>query len=364
MLENLSIKNFVIVDYLELNFKSGFSALTGETGAGKSILIDALSLSLGQRGGNGLIRQGKDKSDITATFNIQKNNFAQKWLKDNELEGEDGSLFLRRVIYQDGKSKAFINGIPSTINQLKSIGELLIDIYSQNSHHSLLKNSTQREILDNFGGLDKEVDEIKKLFENWRKLFLENENFEKNKESYSLEMKELEEKNKEFKALDFSYNNWQEIQASHKMLSNSSEIIGGIQTCISILDSSDTSLSNQIHQLQTSLSTLSNLDDKLKNQLKIIDTVALESTELSRELNHYLHTLEVNEDLQKEVEFKIQATFEFCRKYRVKPEELDTISSEWSARYILLTKLLDEKGISAVLIESRKKWFSIKLDKV
>ena len=356
MLENLSVKNFVIVDYLELNFKSGFSALTGETGAGKSILIDALSLSLGQRGGNGLIRQGKDKSDITATFNIQKNNFAQKWLKDNELEGEDGSLFLRRVIYQDGKSKAFINGIPSTINQLKSIGELLIDIYSQNSHHSLLKNSTQREILDNFGGLDKEVDEIKKLFENWRKLFLENENFEKNKESYSLEMKELEEKNKEFKALDFSYNNWQEIQASHKMLSNSSEIIGGIQTCISILDSSDASLSNQIHQLQTSLSTLSNLDDKLKNQLKIIDTVALESTELSRELNHYLHTLEVNEDLQKEVEFKIQATFEFCRKYRVKPEELDTISSEWSARYILLTKLLDEKGISAVLIESRKKY--------
>ena len=194
MLENLSIRNFVIVDNLELNFEGGFSALTGETGAGKSILIDALSLSLGQRGDSGVVRHNKDKSDISATFNISNNIFAQQWLKNNELESEEESLLLRRVIYKDGKSKAFINGIPSTINQLKSLGELLIDIYSQNSHHSLLKNSTQREILDNFAGLDKEVVEIKELFENWHKLFIENENFEKNKESYAEEIKDLEEK--------------------------------------------------------------------------------------------------------------------------------------------------------------------------
>ena len=353
MLENLSIKNFVIVDHLELNFTSGFSALTGETGAGKSILIGALSLALGQRSETGVVRHNTDKSDISATFNIKDNKYAQDWLKHSELESDEDSLILRRVIYQDGKSKGFINGIPATINQLKSIGELLIDIYSQNSHHSLLKNSTQREILDNFSDLNEDVVEIKELYENWRKLSIENENFKKNKDSYIEELGDLEVKNKQFKALDFSFSKWQDIQANHKMLSNSSELIKGIQTCISMMDNDDSSVFNQINQLQTTLSNLANLDDRLENQLKIIDTMSLESSELIRELNHYLHALDMNEELKNEVESKIQDTYEFCRKYRVKPEELDSLSNDWQVRYDLLLKLIDEKGISEVLNEAR-----------
>jgi DNA repair protein RecN (Recombination protein N) len=356
MLENLSIKNFVIVEHLELNFKSGFSALTGETGAGKSILIGALSLALGQRGDSGLVRHSTEKSDISATFNIQGNKYAQEWLKQNALESDEENLFLRRVIYQDGKSKGFINGIPATINQLKSIGELLIDIYSQNSHHSLLKNSTQREILDNFSGLNKEASEIKELYDNWRKLFIENENFKKNKESCIEEIKELEERNKQFEALDFSFSKWQDVQANHKMLSNSSELINGVQECISRLDDEDSSASNQINQIQLSLSNLSNLDDRLGNQLKIIDTVSMELGELIRELNHYLHTLEINEELKNEVESKIQDTYDFCRKYRVKPEELDSLSNDWQVRYDLLVKLIDEEGITEALDGARHRY--------
>ena len=353
MLENLSIKNFVIVDHLELNFKSGFSALTGETGAGKSILIGALSLALGQRADSGEVRHNTDKSDISATFNIQDNINAQEWLKLNDLESDEGTLLLRRVIYQDGKSKGFINGIPATINQLKSIGELLIDIYSQNSHHSLLKNSTQRDILDNFSGLSNEVGEIKELYGNWRKLFVENENFKKNKESYVEEIKELEEKNTQFKALDFSFSRWQDVQANHKMLSNGAELINGVQECISKFDNEDSSLSNQINKLQILLSNLSNLDNRLGNQLKIIDTISLEVSELIRELTHYLDTLEVNESLKKEVESKIENTYNFCRKYRVKPEELDSLSDDWQERYDLLVKLIDEKGITESLNNAR-----------
>jgi len=353
MLENLSIKNFVIVDHLELNFTSGFSALTGETGAGKSILIGALSLALGQRSETGVVRHNTDKSDISATFNIKGNKYAQDWLKHSELESDEDSLLLRRVIYQDGKSKGFINGIPATINQLKSIGELLIDIYSQNSHHSLLKNSTQREILDNFSDLNEDVVEIKELYENWLKLSIENENFKKNKDSYIEELGDLEVKNKQFKTLDFSFSKWQDIQANHKMLSNSSELIKGIQTCISMMDNDDSSVFNQINQLQTTLSNLANLDDRLENQLKIIDTMSLESSELIRELNHYLHALDMNEELKNEVESKIQDTYEFCRKYRVKPEELDSLSNDWQVRYDLLVKLIDEEGISEILNEAR-----------
>ena len=353
MLENLSIKNFVIVDHLELNFTSGFSALTGETGAGKSILIGALSLALGQRSETGVVRHSTDKSDISATFNVQGNKHAQEWLKQNELESDEDNLLLRRVIYQDGKSKGFINGIPASINQLKSIGELLIDIYSQNSHHSLLKNSTQREILDNFSGLNKEVEEIKEFYNNWRELFIENENCKKNKEASLEEIKELEEKNEQFKALDFSFSKWQDVQANHKMLSNSSELINGVQECISRLDNGDSCASSQINQLQVSLSKLSNLDDRLGNQLKIIDTISMEVSELIRELNHYLHKLEINEELKNEVESKIQDTYDFCRKYRVKPEELDSLSNDWQVRYDLLVKLIDEEGITEALNEAR-----------
>ena len=305
MLENLSIKNFIIVDKLELNFKGGFSALTGETGAGKSILIGALSLALGQRGESGVVRNNTDKSDISATFNTQGNTYAQEWLKENELESEEDNLLLRRVVFKDGRSKGFINGIPSTINQLKSIGELLIDIYSQNSHHSLLKNSTQREILDNFSGSGDEVKEIKEAYKNWRNLYEENESFKKNKEAYIEEIKELEEKNKQFKALDFSLSSWQEIQANHKMLANSSELINGVQDCISRIDNETPSVTNQINQLQTDLSSLSKLDDRLINQLKMIDSVSLEVAELVRELDQYLHKLDLNEELKSKVESQI-----------------------------------------------------------
>ncbi len=354
MLENLSIKNFVIVDKLNLTFKGGFSALTGETGAGKSILIGALSLALGQRGESGVVRQNEDKSDISATFNIQGNPSAQEWLKQNELESDEDSLLLRRVVFQDGKSKGFINGIPSTINQLKSIGELLIDIYSQNSHHSLLKNSTQREILDNFSDSIEEVNEIRTVYENWRNIFQENEDFKKNKELYIEEIKELEEKNKQFEALDFSLSRWQEIQANHKILSNSSELINGIQDCISKIDNDTPSVSDQINQLQIALLSLSKLDDRLGNQLKIIDTISLDVGELIRELNQYLQTLDLNEDLKKQVESKIQDTFEFCRKYRIKPEELDSVSNDWKERYNLLEKLIDKKEITEALNEARR----------
>ena len=353
MLENLSIKNFVIVDYLELNFKGGFSALTGETGAGKSILIGALSLALGQRGDSGVVRQNTDKSDISATFNVQGNEYAQEWLKKNELESNEYDVLLRRVIYQDGRTKGFINGVPATINQLKSIGELLIDIYSQNSHHSLLKNSIQREILDNFSGLNNEVLEIKELYDNWHKLFIENENFKKNKESYIEELKELEEKNKEFIALDFSLSGWQDIQENHKMLSNSAELINGVQECIARLDNDDSSASSQISQLQLNLSNLADLDKSLGNQLKIIDTISMEVSELIRELNHYLHTLEINEELKHEVESKIQNTYDFCRKYRLKPEELEALSKDWQVRYDLLVNLIDAEGITEVLTEAK-----------
>jgi len=356
MLENLSIKNYVIVDQLSLNFSSGFSVLTGETGAGKSILIDALSLALGQRSMSGVVRKSADKADISASFDITHNKLALKWLTENEFNSNENELLLRRVIFVDGKSKAFINGVPATISQVKALGEYLVDIYSQNSHYSLMKSFTQRVILDSFSGLNRELEEVKSSFLKWHELYLKDEEFKKNKENYLKELEELEEKNSEFIKLDFTLSGWKKLQIDHKLLANSSELIYGIQQCISLIESDELSLNQTISKLQSQLKNLVSLDNRLENHQTIIDSIATESFELSRELNRYMESLDINEDLQHEIELKIQSVFDYCRKYRLKPEEIESLSQEWQKKIDTLNNLLSNKGIITLLDEAKKEY--------
>tara|TARA_B110000008_G_scaffold43630_1_gene41253 strand:- start:11780 stop:13435 length:1656 start_codon:yes stop_codon:yes gene_type:complete len=356
MLENLIIKNYVIVDQLNLNFSEGFSVLTGETGAGKSILIDALSLALGQRSESGVVRQNSDKADISASFDISNNHCAQEWLSKNEFDSEENELILRRVIYVDGKSKAFINGIPVNIAQVKILGEYLVDIYSQNSHHSLLKLSAQRDILDSFSGHNKEVMETNLSFKAWQKLYSENEEFEKNKENYIEELKELQEKNSEFLRLDFSSSGWEKLQEDHKVLASGNDLREGIKECLSHLESDDNSLNKTMSKLLAKFKGLLVIDRSLETQKKIIDSLEIDLSELSRELNNYLHSLETNEGLQDEIEIKIQSVFDFCRKYHIKPNELEEQSLEWHHRLEKLNLLLSEEGISLAAKEAKIKY--------
>jgi len=353
MLENLLIKNYVIVDKLDLNFLLGFSSLTGETGAGKSILIDALSLALGSRGESGLVKKGNDKADITASFNLEGNDIAKAWLKQNEFEESENQLLLRRVVYQDGKSKAFINGTPSTVGQLKSIGESLVDIYSQNTHHSLLKKSSQREILDNFIGNKEELIELNKHFNKWQKLSLEQENFLKNKQIFLDELNELEGKCTEFSVLNFTYSEWQQLQIDQKFMANRNELIAGINKCIGMTDDSDISLNSLTRQIQVELKNLHSLDTRLENANKIINSIQAESVELSRELTSYLQNIEIDDSLQQAIEDKIQSIFNFCRKYNIKPENLESESEIWLQRLDELKIMLGEKDIAFLVDEAK-----------
>ena len=353
MLENLLIKNYVIVDELDLNFLLGFSSLTGETGAGKSILIDALSLALGSRSESGVVKKGNEKADITATFNLEGNDEAQAWLSLNEFEESDNQLLLRRVINKDGKSKAFINGIPSTISQLKSIGESLVDIYSQNTHHSLLKKTAQREILDNFFDSKEEMQVLKKLYSEWQRLSVEQDEFSKNKESFLNELNETEEKYNEFSGLNFSYEEWNQLQIDQKFLANGKELIGGVNKCISIIDEGDISLNSLSREAQVELKNLHALDTRLENANNIMSSIQAESLELARELSNYLQNVDIDENLQQRVEEKIQSIFNFCRKYNVKPENLESESQTWLQRLEELKGMLGEKDISAIVKEAK-----------
>ncbi len=353
MLENLLIKNYVIVDELDLNFLLGFSSLTGETGAGKSILIDALSLALGTRSESGVVKKGNEKADITATFNLEGNDEAKAWLSLNEFEESDNQLLLRRVINKDGKSKAFINGIPSTISQLKSIGESLVDIYSQNTHHSLLKKTAQREILDSFLDSKEELKSLKKLYSEWQRLFIEQDKFLQNKESFLNELNETEDKFNEFSALNFTYEEWNQLQVDQKFLANGKELISGVNKCISMIDEGDISLNSLSRDAQVELKNLYALDKRLENASNIMSSIQAESVELARELSNYLQNVDIDENLQQTVEEKIQSIFNFCRKYNVKPENLESESETWLQRLDDLKVMLGDKDISALVEEAK-----------
>jgi DNA repair protein RecN (Recombination protein N) len=353
MLETLLIKNFVIVDQLELNFKRGFSALTGETGAGKSILIDALSICLGQRGDSGLIRKGKEKADISAIFNIDSNQQAKLWLEANDYDLED-NLLLRRIISSDGKSKAFINGTPSSVTQLKQLANTLVDIYSQNSHHSLLHSSTQRNILDGFAKTKDLTDKVSEAYVLWSNLHKEHEEFLHNKTSFIAELEDLEQKYKEFLELDFTDENWNTIQNQHKLINNSTELIEGVQQSLEQLEGSEKNgINDQLYMLKNNLASLSKLDKNLSNTLSIVENSSIELLELSRDLNYYLSSMEINESERKEIEVKIESAFNFFRKYRISSEELTNLSKQWENRINTLTALVREKDKNELLEQAK-----------
>ena len=362
MLENLLIKNYVIVDELDLNFLLGFSSLTGETGAGKSILIDALSLALGTRSESGVVKKGNEKADITATFNLEGNDEAKAWLSLNEFEESDNQLLLRRVINKDGKSKAFINGIPSTISQLKSIGESLVDIYSQNTHHSLLKKTAQREILDSFLDSKEELKSLKKLYSEWQRLFIEQDKFLQDKESFLNELNETEDKFNEFSALSFTYEEWNQLQVDQKFLANGKELISGVNKCISMIDEGDISLNSLSRDAQVELKNLYALDKRLENASNIMSSIQAESVELARELSNYLQNVDIDENLQQKVEEKIQSIFNFCRKYNVKPENLESESETWLQRLGDLKVMLGDKDISALVEEAKASYNEVAIN--
>ncbi len=345
MLLNLSILDFVIVDKMSLDFKPGFSALTGETGAGKSILIDALSLALGQRNEGGVVRLHQDKADISAIFDIQNNIEVIDWLKENELESDNAELILRRVIHADGKSRAFINGKVSTLQQLKELGESLVDIYSQNSHHSLLKLSSQRQILDNFGGHSDLAAEVYLLYQTWHKLHIQKIEYEKNAQIYSDELAELRDKLRELKQFAFTLADWETLQQDHSMMSHGSELIENINFCIEVLEKDDTAISNRLHLVQQKISHSVAIDEKLKESSDLMDSICIQTQELIRSLNRYLQKVDLDPERLKDIEARIQAIHNFGRKHRIKPEEFEATLISWQARMDELESFQSDEGI-------------------
>lgn len=336
MLQTLSIRDFVIVDKLDLEFERGFTVLTGETGAGKSILIDALSLALGARGEGGITRAGCDKAEIIASFDIAALTSLQAWLADNEIPNDEDQLILRRVIHADGRSRAFINGLPAAIQKLRDAGEFLVDIYSQHAHHSLLKASYQRHVLDNYAGLGALSLQVAEHYRSWYALYVRRQEVERNASAYADELAELRDQQRELAAVVINEEEWEQLQQEHVRLAHGASLLSGSEECRDLLGESEFAALRQLSGVQHKLQALCEYDASLQEALDSVDSAIIQLDEADRFLNRYVQRTELDPARLAEVESRIQSLHAIARKHRVRPEELSALLATWQARIVQL----------------------------
>lgn len=342
MLKFLSIRDFVIVESLALDFSAGFTALTGETGAGKSILIDALSLALGERGDAGMVRAGCERADIAAEFDIAALPALQAWLKEQALEGDADVCLLRRSLDASGRSRGFINGSSATQQQMREAGEHLLDIHGQHAHQSLLKADAQRDLLDTHAGLTKQADEVASSFKLWQGLHRRRTQLEQNAEAVAAERELLAFQRRELETLNFSLEEWLNLQADHSRLSHAASLLETAQFGVDVLSESDTACLGQLNALVTRLRAGLAFDAWLQDTLTILESSQNELQEAVYALRHYQEKLDADPQQLREQERRIADVMEAARKYRVKPEALPQALQSVAAR-------LDELGGDADL---------------
>lgn len=346
MLNALSIRDFVIVDALDLEFSSGYTALTGETGAGKSILIDALSLSLGARNDGDVTRKGCDKAEISTTFDIRHNQVARDWLHFQEMAVDD-TLVLRRVIYADGRSRAFINGAAATVGQLRDIGESLIDIYSQNAHHSLLKLASQRDILDAYAQASPLAKQVSMLYKTWAQLHQQQLAYEKNASQFADELAELRDKTRELKQLAFTPDEWISLQQDHLRLSHGASLLSGMQQCLQGMSEGEVNALDMLTQSQLTLAGLTEIDPQLQVIADALDSTVIHLEDVSRQLNRALQKAELDPQRLAEVEARLQTIHNVARKYRLQPEALPQLLEADMQRMAELEAFADDGVLAA-----------------
>ncbi|MCH8620131.1 DNA repair protein RecN [Undibacterium sp. TS12] len=345
MLRTLAIRDFVIVDTLELEFSSGFSVLTGETGAGKSILIDALALALGGRGDASMVRESASKTDISAEFTL--NEGISNWLKEHEFYDADQPLILRRTIDNAGRSKAWINGTTATAGQLREIGDMLVDIHGQHAHQSLLKTDAQRDLLDMQGGLQEQVSEVGIRYKAWRNLSKQREEFETNAKSVLQERERLEWQVGELDKLKIKPGEWESISQEHSRLAHAASLLEGAQEAASLISESDHPVLSQLTAVQQKLLKLLDYDAALKPVTDALESACINLQETTYALNDYLGSTELDPARLREVENRVEAIHTTARRFHVAPEKLHEEFATLSLQLQQLSNATDMEALKA-----------------
>jgi len=322
MLVHLSIHNYAIVEHLDLELARGMSVITGETGAGKSIMLDALGLALGDRADSGVVRPGADKADILATFDLADIPEARTWLAERDLDN-DGPCILRRVITAEGRSRGYINGTPCPLSDLKSLGELLIDIHSQHEHQSLLKTDTHRRLLDEYAGAIDLARQVQLAAKRWNQTRLELERLSNSGDEQRARHQLLSYQLEELDNLGLGENELVQLEQEHKNLTNAEALFG---ICRQVIDQcSESDSGNVLSALTSSLNRLgaaTNSPKALGEAANLIASAQIQVEEAVGELNRFLDHFDADPMRLQALEERLDTIYTLARKHRVHPTEL------------------------------------------
>lgn len=322
MLTHIHIWNFAIVEALDIELEPSLSVLTGETGAGKSILLDALGLALGDRADSTVIRHGESRAEISVTFDTSKAINAEAWLKEHELDSEHECI-IRRTVSEKGPSKAFINGRSATVQQLRELAEMLVDLHGQHEHQSLMKADVQQQLLDDYANHSNLVNKVATSFKEWNKLNTEYKKLStaKNDQDHRLDL--LKYQVNELETLNLQVGESKKLDVEYKRLSNASQLIQTTEQTLHALEQSDKgSISQQLSHFTSELQQLGKTDSKLNDIASLLDNASIQINEATSELQQYVDNLELDPQRLSYLDERIGTIHNLARKHNVNPDEL------------------------------------------
>ncbi|MCC4116719.1 DNA repair protein RecN [Aromatoleum toluclasticum] len=332
MLRRLTIRDFVIVDRLELEFQTGFGALTGETGAGKSILLDALGLALGGRADAGAVRAGRDKADIAAEFDLPTDGSLSDWLAAQDLPADEDMAILRRVVEAGGRSRAWINGVPVTQAQLREAGERLADIHGQHAHHALLRGDAQRALIDAHAGAVSLAGEVAELFRGWHRLVELRRTAEQDSAASGRERELLAWQVDELRNLAFDADEWSEINQEHGRLAHAAGLMEGADEALATLGEGEAAVTTLLRHINVRVDAMADIDPGLGDVRELLSGAAIQADEALHALRRYRDRLDLDPQRLAEIERRIGGVTDLARKYRVDPEGLPELLDDWTRK--------------------------------
>jgi DNA repair protein RecN (Recombination protein N) len=345
MLRLLAIRDFVIVEKMDLEFGRGFTVLTGETGAGKSILVDALAMVLGERSDPGVVRHGARRAEIAAEFDVADVPAIESWLTENELAGDAGTCLLRRVIDASGRSRALVNGHACTLAQLRQTGEFLVDIHGQHVHQSLLRPAAQRHLLDAYGALEAQAARVAQNHRHWRELAARLRSVEQDAARLDSERDEVSHRVRELEALDVGDGEWAALQADHERLAHAASLLESVRMGVDLLADGEVACLSQLALVSGRIAHAVEHDPGLSEVLDLLESARAEVQEAVHALRHYGERVDLDPARLVEVERRLEAIHDAARKYRVGPAELPDLLARSREQLEMLTDGLDPESI-------------------
>lgn len=352
MLTELRLRDFVIVDTLELEFGPGFTVLSGETGAGKSILIDALGLALGARADASVVREGTRRADISALFRTDPTLDA--WLAERELSGDAGQVWLRRVIEADGRSRALINGHPATVAQLRELGDVLVEIHGQHASQSLLRTDGQRALLDRFAGTD--LSQLAQVHARWREAEKEVQRAQSDARDLSVERERLQWQHDEIAPLSPTEGEWDALSAEEKRLSHAASLLEGSKALADALSDAEDSVAERLHGLQQRLKSLTALDSRLQPAFELLEAATIQAQEAASLLSACADRVDLDPQRLAQIEQRISALFSVARKLKLAPAHLAAELDSLRARLDALEQAQDVAALTQRLEAARREY--------